>query len=462
MSVKNFYSRFRAFTVAYGLLDDCEQVIIGLSGGVDSMVLLQLLQTYVGRKPINLLAVHINHGLRGQQSEKDQQFVSEYCREKAIDLVIRRVPVRDYARTNHISLEMAGRELRYQVFQEIARQYSQAVIATAHTLDDQAETVLLRICKGTSLAGLAGIPIRRENIIRPLLFARKAELYEYARVKKIPYREDRTNFQSAYQRNFLRNDIIPLLQKKINPKIVETLGALANQTVENNAVISGQLQTAWKQAVLLASEREIILDISKLTGYFTAIEKAILLEAYRRVATTGGGLSNGRLTALLKLIHFGQTGQCLHLGGTITATINRQHLHIGTNQVNDWPDAQIRAGEQLVNESFTIRTAITNRDEYEVAAHQKGTEYFDLKRVGPHLTIRHWQRGDSMRPLGMSKTKKVSDIFIDLKVPRWHKHQIPVIANGEKIIWLCGLVIADDFKITAETEKVLKIMYREN
>ncbi|HEX9251573.1 MAG TPA: tRNA lysidine(34) synthetase TilS, partial [Ignavibacteriaceae bacterium] len=204
------------------LLSDGEKILVALSGGPDSVFLLHILNKYKKKFKIELGAVHINHLLRGKDSGRDELFCKTICEELSIPFYCLRKNVKDYSKKNKISLEVAGRKIRYDFFEKISKANKYDKIATAHNVDDNAETVLLNLIKGTGIKGIAGIPVRRNNIVRLILSLTKKEILNYLNENKFEYRVDESNLSNDFERNFLRNEVIPLIQNNVNPSFANT------------------------------------------------------------------------------------------------------------------------------------------------------------------------------------------------------------------------------------------------
>jgi len=442
-------------------LDGVQTVILAVSGGVDSMTLLSLFKACAARWNIDIIAAHFNHQLRGVEAERDEKLVKDYCAEHQIPFVAESAKVRAFAREKRISLEMAGRELRYAFFRKVAANYPDSVIATAHTIDDQAETIMLRMLKGSGLQGLSGIPLKREIIIRPLLFVTKSELYDYARTMKLPYGEDRTNFLIDCDRNVIRNRILPEVKQRLNPQIVTTLAALAQNLAEAHQFIADTASQALMTLIVNTDTNQIVLEISGLKTYFIGIEKEIIWQCLQQLASDIQTLSHKRMNSLLKLVNNGQSGRQVLLSHGITVMIDRERLILRREQKDDWPETAIRPGQPVENEYFYFNSEPVDVARYQRQAHRSATEFVDIDRVGENLYLRHWQHGDKMTPLGMQQSRKISDLFVDLKIPRHRKNNIPILTSDDKIVWLCGLIISEEFKITSTTKTALKLNYKE-
>ena len=217
--MKKTEQKFLKFINEQGLINSGEKILVGFSGGPDSVFLLHLLYKFRTRLKIELSAVHINHGLRGKEADEDLEFCQEFCQEKKIPFIKVRKNVRSFAKRNKFSLEEAGRILRYKEFSKILRHNKLDKTATAHNASDNTETVLLNLIKGTGLDGISGIPVKRGKIIRPVLCFTRAEIMSYLERSDLNFRTDRTNDQSDFERNYLRNEVLPLLKDRLNPSL---------------------------------------------------------------------------------------------------------------------------------------------------------------------------------------------------------------------------------------------------
>jgi tRNA(Ile)-lysidine synthase len=457
--VNDLKSRFQQYACKYQLFTDVRYVVAAVSGGVDSMVMLQLLLDFPG-KNFEVVVTHLNHRLRGADADRDEQLVFEYCQLKGINLYIHRVPITTYAIDSGISMEMVGRLLRYQFFREVACQFPQAMIATAHTLDDNSETLLLRIIKGTGIDGLAGIPVKSEELIRPMRFFSKAEIYTYAHEHQIPYREDISNLSSDYARNLIRNQLLPLIQSTLNPNVVNSLDRLSLIAAENTEYLDRQLQIYLPDILLRQSHREILLDLEKMLRLPEILQQALLRYCINLLDTSSSPPSYERLTAVQDLITRNVTGKYVELGNYIQASTDRGRLILFRQEMKDWSGLNIQPGQIYCTPGFCFRSE-QQSTEVDIIDSDLGIEFIDLDKITENLKLRRWQRGDRIVPLGMHESKKISDLFVDLKIPRLRKNEVPLLVSGNQIIWVCGYKLSELFKVTASTKRILKCEFEE-
>ncbi|MBN2601886.1 MAG: tRNA lysidine(34) synthetase TilS [Candidatus Marinimicrobia bacterium] len=437
-------------------------MIAGVSGGVDSMVMLKCLLEYRKETEINLITAHLNHQLRGQAADLDEVTVQNFCQENDCEFVSKTVNIKEMARKQRISMEMAGREARYQFFREIGGRHTNSLIATAHTADDQVETVLYRIFKGTGINGLQGIRVKRNNIIRPLLFARKTDIYAYAIENNIPYREDHTNIDTTIPRNFIRQTLIPSIKSKINPSVERSILHLSEIFSDLEKLNQISVKKALKKCLLRQTSTEIALDISHLKKLFNSVIFEVIRESISFLHSDPATLDFNLTARISSLMRSGQTGNFLRLSNNITASLNRSELILRKNDSPNWNGFDITPGQSYANTFFNFRTELVSIGEYIADSENKNIEYVDDDKLTySPLFLRPWQKADRIVPLGSSHSKKISDIFIDQKVVLHKKSHIPILLCGKSIVWVCGHKLSDLYKIDTTTTRVLKLVYKE-
>ncbi len=404
----------------------CEQdqpVFVAVSGGIDSMVLLHLFKS-TGH---NITAVHMNFGLRGAESDEDETFVKTRCSQWAIGFLAKRVMTKNYATDRGISVQMAARDLRYEWFAELMKSTPGSVVATAHHVNDSGETMLLNIVRGTGIDGLTGIPIQNHGIIRPLAFASRDEINQYAAKHDITWREDESNLDDHYQRNFVRHKVMNVL-KEINPSLDETMSKNFSRLGAERELMERSV-AALKQNFYLDKENNIRIPKKELEGFIH--KSGVLL---RMIEQFGFNFSTAEsIVAAMN----GQPGK-MFFSNTHVLAVDREDLIIRSFQKSGI-DIEIHE---------TIDTSFTNDPD---------VAYLDADKVQHPLEIRKWREGDSFQPLGMKGKKKVSDYLIDSKVSVIDKENVMVLTSNEQIIWLVGMRIDDRYKITTDTRRVLVV-----
>lgn len=423
---------------------DHEKVLLTVSGGVDSVVLAHLFQ----RAEFRFALAHCNFDLRGEESDGDEQFVRELAMELGVEIFVKRFDTKTYAADNKLSTQLAARELRYNWFREILQKHGFKYIATAHHLDDFAETVLLNLIKGSILQGLQGIPVRNEKIIRPLLFAQKAEILQFAEKNQWNFREDSSNSSDKYQRNLIRNQVIPLL-KNINPRITETV----YQSAQNRKFYTG---------FFLQEAEDFINRNVTIEGERQAVSIYALPEKYFNPAIFNQWLSNFgfsfqqsiELVACLK-----STESKTFLSQTHQVFKERDKVVLQPLENVDPEDsAYIESPENaLIFRDQQFEMKVVNATDFGELK-DKNQAYFDLEKISFPLSLRSWQQGDYFIPFGFGKRKKLSDFYRDQKFSSTQKSLQTVLVNGNgEILWIVGLRTDDRFKITDRTKQVLRI-----
>lgn len=459
--MEDIYRRFLKFSDTHSLFTGVKNIVACVSGGVDSMVMLGMLLRCAKDKHLGVVVAHLNHKIRGEKADEDEHLVSDFCSKLEIPFYKKRFNVEEYAERRGVSTEIGGREVRYSFFQEIANKFDNSVIATAHTLDDHIETVLLRIFKGTGLQGLEGIPIKRENVIRPLRFARKEELYEYAKRYKIPYSEDHTNYEECCQRNVIRNSILPKIAESVNPGVYQSIDKFSIIARETKQSIKNIAKSTAKKVILEKGNNFIILDLPILNKLPTAIKKETIRTALSQISKTSVRIDFEKFKSLLFLMKRGEIGKIYKLSKEFIANIDRGRLIIYKNEYFSWDEILVYPKKTYRTSSFEFRYEEVPLCDFSKNRENRGIEFIDLDKIDGNMKLRHWRYGDRIKPIGFSNFRKISDLFIDEKIPRLKKGQVPILENDGKIVWVCGIKLSDSFKVTSNSKRIFKLEYRE-
>lgn len=432
-------NRFRNFISRHKLFDTQDRILLAVSGGLDSMVMLDLFK----EAKLNFGVAHCNFQLRGDASDEEEVLVNQSCHRYGVECYSKRFETNNYAEKSGQSIQMAARELRYDWFNEILSQSSFHWLATAHHLNDNLETVLLRWTQGTSLERMTGIPILNGKIIRPLLFASRAEIETYARSKKLTWREDASNASDDYHRNFIRHQVIPKL-REINPSLEETFADSLEKIRGSYELMLRGLEQL-KDTITKTSGRDFIIDKNLL-----GLMKNPAFICYEWLKPYG--FEWDRCVQLAEALE-SQPGKQF-LSGTHRAVIDRETIIV--SPVMEWPndilieEGQDRAGLGIWQLSIRESDGTAIRKEREFAS-------LDKSKVKFPLLWRKWRNGDDFYPLGMGHRKKVSDFLIDEKVPVSDKSQVTVVESAGEVIWVAAYRIDDRYKVTPGTKKVLEL-----
>lgn len=425
---------------AHRLCTKQDHILLTVSGGLDSMVMLHLFVS----NGFKVAVAHCNFQLRASESDGDESFVSQKCNELQIPFYSKRFETNNYATANGISTQMAARELRYTWFGQLQEKEKFIAIATAHHLNDSIETVLFNLINGRGADGLTGILVRNGTIIRPLLFASREEIEIYAKENSITWREDSSNQQDDYKRNFIRHQIIPKL-KDLNTN----LEAGISQSAEKTKGILELMQ--WGISFF---ENEYVIK----QGKRTAINKEALLQfsssasvLYQLIKSSG--FSMDQCVQIIEAID-GQSGKKF-LSATYQLVVDREELII-TPQVDFYKDVQIveedteaSMGPWDLQLEKTLDTSISTNS---------FQANMDADRIQFPLTWRTWREGDFFYPLGMDQRKKISDFLIDQKIPVSEKTTVTVLESKGEIIWVVGYRISNHFKITSDTKRAVRFL----
>ncbi len=452
LSPNTLPSRFREFSRTNGLFGALESVIVAVSGGVDSMVLLDLLLKERGLK---LIVGHFNHGLRGEESDDDETFVAERARTCGVPFHAGRGDTSGEAKRRGVGIQEAARDLRYGFLERLRDAAGGGRIATGHHADDNAETILLHLFRGAGVQGMSGIPVARAGIIRPLLFAQREEIEEYARNENIPFRTDSSNAKDGYTRNAVRHHVLPLLKELVSPAVVENI----NRSGDNFRALAAYLQEETQKALAACTiDRNadgLHLSVRELLARPLIFRQHAVLAALEEVS--GALPGSDRVQAVLGLLG-NDPGATVTVGGGTEALRNRGELVIRLQGEKAGFSIPVNPGQEYTISGFRFATELVDSRGPSAGG---GTEYADAGQTGTRgMTLRSWREGDSFMPLGMSGRKKISDFFIDEKVPLYEKHRIPILlTEGGEVIWVCGMRLDDRFKITPGTRRVLKLEY---
>lgn len=435
-------SAVHEFIAENRLIKHGESILLAVSGGVDSMVMAHLFLHMPFKKAI----AHCNFSLRGDESDDDQMFVEQFSSENNIIFHTIRFPTREYAAEKGLSIQMAARELRYSWFEQVRKEHGYDLVAVAHNRNDNAETLIFNLARGTGPAGLSGMKPKFGNIIRPILFASREAINEYCLLHNIRYREDRSNSDTKYTRNKIRHLVIPVLGE-INPSIVDTLAESAGRFSEVNEILN-RFISDLREKVSVKNGDTTVINLSLLKGYLG--NRTILFGLFRPFGT-----GSHQIDDLLQLIA-GKTGGRLFTG-THRLIKNRDEIIISgeksaeedtiiikdINEIRKFPGL-ISAEKLIPGENFRIPS-------------DPSMACLDSGKLTFPLIVRKWKAGDYFFPLGMTQKKKLSDYFIDRKYSIPVKENKMILESDGRIVWIIGDRIDDRFKITMQTTETLII-----
>jgi tRNA(Ile)-lysidine synthase len=440
--ITEMLNEIKQFLAGKKLVKPGERILLAVSGGIDSMVMADLFI----RLGIESGIAHCNFTLRAAESDKDEELVRTFAADHNLPYYSERFATKDYAAGKGISVQMAARELRYNWFWKICRENGYDKVAVAHNLNDNIETLIINLVRGTGITGLAGMQPVNDKIIRPLLFATRDEIDSYSRINRIAYREDSSNKETRYVRNKIRHLVIPVL-KEINPSVETTLNLAAGRFADLDEMITDYV-SGLTRLLTRQKEGDTIFNIRLLKPYLR--NKSLIFELFRPF-----GISGPLVADLIKVVN-GRTG----------SKINTESHRIIRNR----DELIVTGSEAPCDYCRTIRNITDLRKLPEIASVRSVTLTGDFKVPSDPLTacldfeiltfpliLRNWKKGDYFHPLGMSSKKKLSDYFTDRKYSAIDKERQLIMESGGKIAWIVGERIDHRFRITCNSRKALII-----
>jgi len=424
------------------LFGENDRVLLAVSGGIDSMVMSHL---FINAGFTTGLA-HCNFSLRSDESDMDEELVRSFAAENNIQFFSKRFDTKTYAKEQSISIQMAARELRYNWFETVRRESGFDCIAVAHNLDDNIETLLINLTRGTGITGLTGMRPLSERIVRPLLFATRSRITEYCHINKIPYRDDQSNSETKYTRNKIRHLVIPVL-KEINPSVEYTLNDTALKLAGTNEIATRYMDDLRKRISRVEADR-VIFSIDDLLPL--SDNNTILYELFRPYGLTG------YLTKDLANILHGRTGSQVFTQSHRLLK-NRTELIVSPVEKNSLRSFEVDNVSGFSEIPFIVSADVITMEPGLKIKGEKHVALIDFDTVRFPMVIRPWQRGDHFFPFGMSGRKKLSDYFIDRKFPVTKKESTMVLESDGNIVWIVGERLDNRFRIRQSTSKVIRI-----
>ena len=450
----------------HAMLEPRDRVVVAVSGGPDSVALLHLLLDMRPAFDLAITIAHLDHALRGAESDADRAYVEDLADRLGLPCVARREEVAALARRERRSLEEAGRIARRRFLREVAASTGSRRVALGHHRGDQAESVLLRLIAGSGRGGLSGVrPVAERLYVRPLFDCSREEILAYLEARGIPAREDISNADSRFPRNRVRHDVLPLLRAGFNPRVEEAIARTADILREEDAYLDRRSRRVLARLILgdearaQALDGPLVLDAARLSRLPAPIGRRVVRLALRRAGLRGRDLARARIEDVLELAGRGRN-QALSLGESFTVRLEYGRLHLARRAmpaVRAVPQSLSVPGEAPVAPAgVAIRASLAGRErvdaEYRHApAHRI---YVDAGMLRAPLTVRAPRPGDRLHPLGAPGSRKLSDLWSDLKVGRDARRRCLVVESDGRIVWAVGMRMADPFRITDATKDV--------
>lgn len=491
----------------YKMILPGDHVVAGVSGGADSVCLLLVLKELQRQMDFSLTAVHVNHCIRGEEAMDDEQFVEQLCDQIHVPCRTFHVQVEKMAKQQKLSVEEAGRKARYGLFRQVAeengsagnagRKEQRVRIAVAHHMDDQSETVLMNLFRGSGVRGICGIQPVNDDIIRPLLCIRRAEIEELLTSYGQSFQTDSTNLENEYLRNRLRNVVIPYLSENINSSVVENVCSMADMVREAEEFLEKQAAAAFAKCVTFKEEDKThvglyIIDIVEFGELDTIIKKYVVREVLYRIAGRLKDVYKVHIESVISLLQR-QSGARVDVAYGISAYREYDKILVKKRQdpvqkdmtgkgiqpvllpvqkENEWYKFQLNGpfiakDAPVVLKEVCIQEKILSNEEKNLINSKKidvndYTKSFDYDKIKFTLQVRTRQSGDYIVVDEKGSKKKLKDYFINEKVPRSYRDQVLLVADGSHIIWIVGYRMSAQYKLTKETKRMVTIAFTGN
>jgi tRNA(Ile)-lysidine synthase len=438
------------------LIVEGDRVLLGASGGIDSTSLAYVLLEVTRKIPFELGLAHVNHQLRGEESARDADFVKTMAGRFSLPYFGEEVDVKAYAAMHALSLQHAGRDVRYRFFEKTAETCGYNRIAIAHNLDDQVETFLLRLLKGTGIRGLSSIPLKRGRIIRPFLYIERQEIEAYATAHGIPFVVDSSNLKATYERNFVRKHLVPVMER-LNPAFREKVFSLLQDLTPVNEVFDNRAEVFLREQAI-EEDGDVFLRVAELTGLDPETR-------FRVVSRIISAMAPGfiPLREHMRLVEKIVVGQKPNLAAVLPHGIKVRRVYkrllFTTKPVVPPTEGifPVSPGENRLDSfMLSVDAEVLPHGRPRQLLEDRYTAYFDADKLGD-LQVRAFQDGDRFTPLGMSHQVKVKNFFMAQKIPKEQRRHIPLFLSDTDIIWVVGYRIDDRYKVDDSTTRVLKI-----
>ncbi|RQN08596.1 tRNA lysidine(34) synthetase TilS [Clostridium butyricum] len=457
------YKKVMSYIKDNNLIKSGDKVLVALSGGPDSVCLLNILYNLKAELNIEVGAAHLNHLLRDKDAFEDEEYVKTLCKSLDIPCFVKRVDINKYSKDKKMSSEMAGREARYNFFDDIVKDKGYTKIATAHNANDQAETILFRLMRGSGIEGLCGIKVRRDKIIRPILCLSRKEVEEYIEINNLKPRIDKTNFEKIYNRNKIRLDMIPYIKENFNEDIIQTLNRMSVLLQKDNEFIENSARSFYEKHCIEQSDYFIIKK--EMFDNKEAVVTRVIRYALTNFSKTHYDFEMKHIYEICNLAK-NNSGKAIDLPNKIYAeniygdiyikeriNINnidvKQEIVVNKNEIN---------GKKIFFDNENIEFSLLKNDSNLDLNQNNLIKYFDFDKINDSISLRKRKNGDKIIPLGMKGSKKIKDLFIDMKVPKEERDCIPLLCFDENISWIVGIRVSEEYKITNKTKNILRVI----
>jgi tRNA(Ile)-lysidine synthase len=457
--------RVLGFIRQHKLLSEGEKLVVAVSGGADSVCLLHIL----AQQQRELHIAHLNHQLRGAESDADAEYVSQLARKLGIPATIERRDVKGYQKEERLSLEEAAREVRYRFLAEVAASVGAERVAVGHTRDDQVETILMHLVRGSGTRGMRGLqpatpwPSGSLTIVRPLLELSHGETEAYCRQHNLKPRLDASNLSLSPLRNRIRQQLLPLLES-YNPAVAEALLRTSRIADDDITFLDEQVARLWDE-VIGQEGKTIAIDRSRFESLPTALKRYLLRAAMERLLGSAKDVEMRHIEEMMSLADKA-AGKRLNLPGGLTFALEYERYLLTKDEAALSPLPPLK-GEFPLNvpgetklPGWQVEAAIVERER--MGDEDEYTAYLDPQKSGDKLVVRVRRRGDRFQPLGLAQPKKLGEFMIDARVPRNWRGSIPLVCSGEQILWVVGWRLGEQAKVGVEAKRVLRLRFEQS
>lgn len=441
----------------YNMLKKGDVVLVAVSGGPDSVSALEVLNAIKDEYGLSLHVAHLNHKFR-KEADKEAEFVRKLAEERGIASTIEAIDVKSYCIKKGLSKQEGAREVRYNFLKKAADKIGAAKIVTGHTADDQAETFLMRLIRGSGTSGLSAIPPVSGRIIRPLIEIAKKEAVDYLKKNKIRYVKDPTNIKPVYLRNKIRLELLPLLIKRFNPNIVSALCRESDILREDDAFLNGIADAIFKEIVTVQEKDSITLNYLRFNGLHPAVRKRVIRRAVSELTGSLRRVSYQHITSAIDAIKNTGKGVDLPFNIRIERDYNNLKVNIGQEEsagIKEVVQLNVPGITEVSYFNIRLETVINGMAAVSETA---DTGLFNLDRVALPLFIRSRREGDYFYPAGMAGRKKLKEFLIDHKIPRADREKIPILIDkNNAILWVMGLRMDERFRAKEDAKRRLVV-----
>lgn len=447
----------------YELIKKGDKIVVGLSGGPDSVCLLHILNRMKEEWNLEIYAAHLNHQIRGIEAQKDAFYISKLCEDLGITFFIKSIDVPKYCEDNGLSIEEGARKLRYEMFYEIKHNIKANKIAIGHNLNDQAETILMRMMRGTGLQGLKGIDYIRDGvIIRPILDIERHDIEEYCKQNNLNPRIDQTNLESIYTRNKIRLELIPYMKDNFNSNIIESIVRIGNSLRSDNDYIENESLKKFKELSNITKD-SVELNLNEYINLHNSIKVRVLRNSIKEILGDTNFIDQRHIDDIIELEEDSKIDKVINLPRGVFVYRKKNSLVFTTKEI---VIEDIEFCYNIPSNGFikvreigtVIETQVISIDKYKTSKSDKSCKWFDFNKIKGGIVVRNRKAGDKIKLSGGSK--KVKDLFIDMKIPKEDRSKIPVIADEQGILSVGNIRNSENYKVDTDTKEVLKVSFK--